>query len=143
MEHFNAPKVDLPVLTYLLYIGAIIGLVAWLFYRLMLPTIIPNPGLSAYRSPVRASTFLQITAQSPVPDIERMATEAAEDQTIKQGLERRFTVAADRTTLLPHETPTPPSPKPKRMVQKRQHVPSNPWQSVGFAQRSYGGGFWQ
>jgi hypothetical protein len=139
MERINAPKADLPVLTYLLFIVAFLGLLVWLFYRLMLPTIIPNPGIAAYRPPVRTSTFLQIIAKSP--DLERMARQASEEEAIAQGLERRLTVAADRTTLLPRETPTPPSPNPKRTAQKRQHVPSDPWQSVGFAQRSYGGGF--
>jgi hypothetical protein len=135
---------EIPLLVYLTCITAVLSLFAYTIYWLVQPTVLPNPGLAAYK-PLVPTFVLQERVE--IPEMERKAIAAAEEANVEQGIAplRAFAAgaqsAASRTPVA-HATisPAPKQAKQKRVVRvQRQQVAQDSWQSWGFAQRSYGG----
>lgn len=139
---------EIPLLVYLTCITTVLSLVIYTIYWLLQPTVLPNPGLAAYK-PLVPTFILQERAESAIPEMERTAIAAAAEANAEQGIAplRAFAAGAQLTvaTRAPaaQETtlPTPKQAKQKRVVrvQQRQQVAQDPWQAWSFAQRSYGG----
>jgi hypothetical protein len=146
MTRFEVPRADFAILTFLVGVtGIAVGLGAMLYW-LMLPTVIPNGALAApKRAP--ASYLQELTALSPVADMERAAREVAKEENAELGLQTPVAVA-DVTPPAP-ELPkartreakqTQKPARPKRVLHAQRRAPE-PW-AWGFAQRPFGGGFW-
>ena len=84
---------DLPLLLYLAWVTALLGLFASIIYGLMQPTVIPNAGLAGYKAPGLTNLFLH-KPDSTAEDMERAAIDAAETENRDQGIEPVLAFAA-------------------------------------------------
>jgi len=140
----QAAPSDFGILVYLAYVSGVALVLALTLYWLMLPTVLPNRGLAAYKPPVAASVFL-LTSTATSEGMVRSADAAAKEANGELGLEPRSALAAGEP--LPPSAKEPekvthsmrPLKEPKRVVRvQRPETPRDPWQSWGYAQRSYG-----
>jgi len=77
---------NLPLLLYLAFITALLGLFALTFYRLTRATVLPNPGLSGYGAP-RPENFFLRKPDSSVETMEHAAIDAAQAENEEEGIE--------------------------------------------------------
>jgi len=89
----RACAADLPLLLYLAWVTALLGLFASIIYGLMQPTVIPNAGLAGYKAPGLTNLFLH-KPDSTAEDMERAAIDAAETENRDQGIEPVLAFAA-------------------------------------------------
>lgn len=89
----RACAADLPLLLYLAWVTALLGLFASIIYGLMQPTVIPNAGLAGYKAPGLTNLFLH-KPDSTAEDMERAAIDAAETENRDQGIEPLLAFAA-------------------------------------------------
>jgi hypothetical protein len=150
MTHFNVPRADLAIFVFLVCVTGVAGSVGALLYWLMLPTVIPNAVFVEVKP--RAMPFVrQLKEAAIVSDMERAAVDGAMAQNAELGIKTPAALAAlagaAHAEALPEQKVEPKQAqkqqqRPKRVAQQvPRRAPPEPWQRWGFAQRAFGG-FW-
>jgi hypothetical protein len=143
----RACATHLPLLLYVAFLTALLGLFASIVYGQMQPTVIPNAGFVGDKAPGPANLFLDKLG-TYTEEMERAAVDAAEKENRDQGIEPLAAFAAVEPAVEesrpPHtNTASAPrakraNPKPKRVA--KQDTVADPWRSTWNApwQRGHG-----
>jgi hypothetical protein len=122
MERFEAPRADLAILVFLIFVTSIAGCIGMTMYWMMQPTVIANV---AFTEPKQTRSFLHDIKASPVPDMEQAALDVANEENAELGFKTPVVLAAAPAAV-------EPPPEPKKEV---KHVAKPPKKRVAQVQR--------
>jgi hypothetical protein len=138
MYRIVAPRAESGLLLYLLCVAAGAAVIACVLYYLMRATVLPNPGLSAYKTPTTDPIIPRTSKDADILEAYGLSIAAAKEQNELLGLDGPGTTPAVAAAPGPERKAVPAKEqKPQRAVRtRRRESPPDPTRA--WAHRSYG-----